>query len=440
MSKSFVLGAAALMAVSCGAALLAGNLTQSAKVEGHAGVQLAASLFMSPKEKARIAVLHESLFTLDSHVDIPANYTLNPASDPGIWTELQVDLPKMDVGQLDAAFFIVYVPQTARDDAGYAAARKAAMTKFDAIHRMAEHLYPADISLAYHPQDVARIRAGGRKVALIGIENGFVIGKDLALLQDYYDLGARYMTLAHVGHNDIADSSMPKTNLGDGLSEHGGISAFGRNVIGEMNRLGMMVDVSHISTDAMMQAVALSQAPVIASHSSAKALRSHPRNMTDEQMKVLAEAGGVMQVVAFSAYLVSDPAREQAVFAARAKLANAQPGGKLDFSKPGVVAAYRTAMKELSKIYPPASVSDFVDHIDHAVSIMGIEHVGIASDFDGGGGVLGWQNAAESRAVTTELVRHGYSDADIALIWGGNLLRVWGEIEEVSRVLQKDAG
>lgn len=440
MSKSFVLGATALLAVSCGAALLAGDLAQGAKVEGQAAAQLAASLFISPEEKIRIAALHGSLFTLDSHVDIPFDYTISPESDPGRLTALQVDLPKMDAGQLDAAFFIVYVGQLARDEAGYAKARKGAMIKFDAIHRMTEHLYPTQITLAYHPEDVARIRASGRKVALIGIENGFVIGKDLALLQEYYDLGARYMTLAHVGHNDIADSSMMRVDLGDKESEHGGISAFGRNVIGEMNRLGMMVDVSHISTDAMMQAVALSQAPVIASHSSAKALRTHPRNMTDEQMKALSDAGGVMQVVAFSKYLVSDPAREHAVMAARAKLAQAQPGGKLDFSKPGVVGAYRAAMKELSEVYPPASVSDFVDHIDHAVSIMGIDHVGIASDFDGGGGVLGWQNAAESGAVTTELVRRGYSDADLAQIWGGNLLRVWGEIEDVSRALQKDAG
>ena len=440
MSKSFGWGVTVLMAASCGAALLAGSLTQSAKVEGRVAAQLTASLQTSPEEKARISALHEALFTLDSHVDIPADYTLTPASDPGVLTALQVDLPKMDAGQLDAAFFIVYVKQRARDAAGYAKAHKDAIIKFDAIHRMTEHLYPSDISLAYHPEDVARIRAAGRKVALIGIENGFVIGKDLALLQEYYDLGARYMTLAHVGHNDIADSSMPKTNLGDGISEHGGISAFGRTVIAEMNRLGMMVDVSHISTKAMMQAVALSQAPVIASHSSAKALRSHPRNMTDTQMQALAEAGGVMQVVAFSAYLVSDPAREQAVFGARAKLAAAQPNGILDFSKPGVVSAYRAAMQELSVLHPPATVSDFVDHIDHAVSIMGIDHVGIASDFDGGGGVLGWQNAAESGAVTAELVRRGYSDEDIARIWGGNLLRVWGEIEEVSRALQEDAG
>jgi membrane dipeptidase len=440
MSKSLVVGAATLMAVSCGAALLAGDIAQNAKAQGKAQAALAASLFVSPEEKLRIAALHDTLFTLDSHVDIPADYTLTPASDPGVLTALQVDLPKMDQGQLDGAFFIVYVKQDVRDAAGYAKAYKAAMTKFDAIHRMTEHLYPADISLAYHPEDVERIQAEGRKVALIGIENGFVIGTDLSLLQTYYDLGARYMTLAHVGHNDIADSSMPKTNLGDSVSEHGGISAFGRNVIGEMNRLGMMVDVSHISTDAMMQAVALSQAPVIASHSATKELRVHPRNMTDAQMSALADAGGVMQVVAFSSYLVSNPLREQAVFAARTKLANAQPSGTLDFSQPRVVAAYRAAMAELSEVYPPASVSDFVDHIDHAVKIMGVDHVGIASDFDGGGGVLGWQNASESGAVTAELVRRGYSDHDIALIWGGNLLRVWGEIEEVARALQEDAG
>jgi membrane dipeptidase len=199
------------------------------------------------------------------------------------------------------------------------------------------------------------------------------------------------MTLAHNGHNDIADSAQPESALGDGPEEHDGISPFGEAVIAEMNRLGMMVDVSHISKAAMLDAVRLSGAPVIASHSSMAGLTNHPRNMDDAQLDVLAANGGVIQVVAYPGYLV--------------------PEGN------------------------PASVADLVDHIDYAVDRIGIDHVGISSDFDGGGGIDGWQDASETFNVTLELVRRGYAEADIAAIWGGNLLRVWRENERVAAEL-----
>ena len=224
---------------------------------------------------ARATAIHERVLTLDTHIDIPLNFATR-AVDPGVSGDFQVDLPKMRAGGLDAGFFIVYVGQTERTPENEAQAKADAMTKFEAIHRMAEELYPDEIEIAYTAADVERIAGSGKLVAAIGIENGYVIGRDLSLLETYHELGARYMTLAHGGHNDIADSATPRDALGDGAAEHDGVSAFGERVIGEMNRLGMLVDVSHISRAAMLDAVRLSEAPVVASHSSMHALMPHP--------------------------------------------------------------------------------------------------------------------------------------------------------------------
>ena len=336
--------------------------------------------------------IHQRVVTIDSHDDIPLNFATADV-DPGVRGHRQVDLPKMVEGGLDAAFFVVFVGQTERTSENYAQAKADAEAKFDAIHRMTEEMYPARIELAHSADDVELIAAQGKLVAVIGIENGYVIGQDLSLLGDYYTRGARYITLAHNGHNDIADSATPRPRLGDSEAEHDGVSAFGETVIAEMNRLGIMVDVSHISKQAMLDAVGLSAAPVIASHSSTRALRDHPRNMDDEQLLALRDNGGVIQTVAVGDFVAS---RDD----------------------------------------PPIAVSDFVDHIDYAVGLIGIDHVGISSDFDGGGGVAGWSDASETFSVTLELIRRGYTEDEIAKIWGRNLLRVWREVEAVARELQ----
>ena len=404
------------------------------------GAVVGFSLWGQPDWEAAARAVQGRILTLDSHIDIPPDFTRTQASDPGRRGAMQADLPKMRAGGLDAAFFIVYVEQSARTPENYAAAKQAALVKFDGIHRMAEVLYPDEIGLAIHPDDVERLRGQGKLVALIGIENGFAIGKDLALLEDYYRRGARYMTLAHIGHNDIADSSMPREELGDAKAEHGGISAFGAEVIAEMNRLGMMVDVSHVSYSAMMQAVALSKAPVIASHSSAMAVAAHPRNLTDEQMWALAAAGGVMQVVAYSDYVVDDEPRREAWKRLRETVARAAGDKWFSYAKHGETAMWRDGVEAIERHYPKARLGRFVDHIDHAVAVMGIDHVGIASDFGGGGGVRGWNDAAETYRVTAELLRRGYSERDIAKLWGGNLLRVWRQTEAVAAELTRSGG
>lgn len=328
--------------------------------------------------------------TLDTHIDIPLNYA-TAAVDP-LTAPLQVNLSKMTAGGLDAGFFIVFVGQTERNAAGYAAAQKNALTKFAAIHRLAEELYPQRIEIAYSADDVARIAAAGKLVAAIGIENGYSLGPNLEMLARYHELGARYLGLVHDGDNDLARSARPNVALGDAAESRDGVSPLGAEAIARANRLGLMIDVSHGSKQTALDAMRLSAAPVIASHSGIASLNAHPRNLDDETLLALQADGGVVQVVAFAAYL-------------------RQPSG----SQP-----------------PAATVADLVDHIDYAVRLIGVEHVGIASDFDGGGGVTGWADAAETANVTAELAKRGYDADAIGKLWSGNLLRVWREAERTA--------
>ena len=395
----------------------------------------------------RARAIHDRVITLDTHVDIPGTYA-TPLVDPGVRGRAQVDLVKMKEGGLDAAFFIVYVGQGPRTPEGNEAARNAAFTKFTAIRRMAEHMYPDRIGMAYRADDVERIARSGKLVAAIGIENGYVIGNDLSLIKTYHDLGGRYMTLTHNGHNDIGDSNTDGDNSNPAfVPEHNGLSPFGERVVREMNRVGMMVDISHVSKQTMLEATRLSRAPVIASHSSTTAYANHPRNMDDEQLRALEENGGVMQTVAFRGYVrVAPPERGPAIAALRQEFGltgRAGGGGRgggrggdaaLDSLPADRRAEYDRRMAEIDRRWPlpQPTVRDFVDHIDHAVQLIGIDHVGISSDFDGGGGVDGWNDASETFNVTLELVRRGYTEAEIGKLWSGNLLRVWRAVERVA--------
>ena len=384
---------------------------------------------------ARARPIHERALTIDTHKDIPDNYATAEA-DPKTMNA-QVNLDKMKAGGYDMAFFAVFVGQGARTDSGNALAKERALNKFAAIHRMTEQMYPNLIEIAYTPDDARRIHAAGKLVAGIGIENGWVIGKDLSLIQRYYDLGARYMTLAHTSNNDICDSSTDPRG-----PEWHGLSPFGRQVVAEMNRVGMMVDVSHVSKECMMQATALSTSPVIGSHSSTTAIANVPRNMDDEMLRALAKNDGVAQMVAFASYVKAVPARDSAVRALNAEFFGSAPqpvggrggggggrgGGRGRAALPADrQSEYDRRMASIEARWPSATVHDFVDHVDHAVRVAGIDHVGISSDFDGGGGIAGWRDASETFNVTLELVRRGYSETDIRKLWGENTLRVWAE-------------
>lgn len=381
-------------------------------------------------QDARAYAIHEAVMTIDSHDDIPFNFATE-AVDP-LDAPRQLNLEKMRAGGLDAAFFIVYVGQTERTPENYARAQADAMTKFDAIHRMAGEMYPDLIELAYTPDDVERIHSEGKLVAAIGIENGYVIGRDLSLLQRYHDLGARYVTLAHNGHNDIADSAQPRPDLGDGESEHDGISEFGAQAIAEMNRLGIMVDLSHVSRAAALDAIRLSRAPVIASHSNALAVTNHPRNMDAETLLALRDNGGVMQATALS-FFVKEYSTElqEATTSILGEYGIATMRGWFTLTDEQRAEA-SARLEEIGY----ADVGDFIDHVDYAVNLIGIDHVGLSSDFDGGGGVVGWWDASETANVTLELVRRGYSQEDIEKLWGGNLLRVWREVEQFAAAAQ----
>ena len=378
----------------------------------------------------RALAIHEAVMTIDSHDDIPPTFATE-AVDP-LDARRQLNLQKMSVGGLDAAFFIVYVGQTRRTPENYAQAQADAMTKFDAIHRMAEEMYPDLIEIAYTADDVQRIHADGKLVAAIGIENGYVIGRDLSTLQRYHDLGARYVTLAHNGHNDIADSAQARMDLGDAESEHDGISEFGEQAIAEMNRLGIMVDISHISRAAALDAIRMSRAPVIASHSNTLAVTNHPRNMDDETLLALRDNGGVMQATALSVFVKEfTPELLEATSALLNEYGIANMRGWFTLTEEQQAEA-TARLEEIGY----ADVGDFIDHVDYAVDLIGINHVGLSSDFDGGGGVLGWWDASETANVTLELVRRGYTEEDIVKLWGGNLLRVWREVEAFAATAQ----
>jgi membrane dipeptidase len=382
--------------------------------------------------EARARAIHARAITIDTHDDISPNFA-TAESDPGQREGRQVTLPKMREGGLDMAFFVVYAGQTERTPENYAAAKERATVLFDAIHRLTDEMYPDEIGFAWSPDDVERLHGEGKLAAAIGIENGYSIGTDLSLMEEYHARGARYFGLTHIGHNDLADSSIPRENLGDAEEEHGGVSELGAQVIAEANRLGMMVDVSHASGKTALDAAGLSKAPIIASHSAVRELADTPRNLRDAELIAIRDNGGVVQVVAFDGYVKIPSGEKEAALDA---LRENAPFESWATATPEQRDAYREARAKVSDEFPGATVSDFVDHIDYAVNLIGIDHVGISSDFDGGGGVTGWNDASETFNVTLELVKRGYSEDEIQKLWGGNLLRVWREVEKVAAELR----
>ncbi|MQA30715.1 MAG: membrane dipeptidase [Luteitalea sp.] len=405
--------------------------------------------------------IHERVIVLDTHNDIdPRNFTAARNYTQRI--ETQVNLPKMVEGGLDASFFIVYVGQPSEAEtpdalthAGYERAYRTAIEKFAAIHRLTGEIAPDAIELASSAADVRRINAAGKRVALIGVENGYPLGENIARVREFYDRGARYLSLAHNGNNQLSDSN---TGERDGYRWNNGISPAGQRVIEEMNRVGLMIDVSHVSKGSMLRAAALSKAPIIASHSAVRALCDVSRNLDDEQLRALANTGGVIQMVAFGGYIQTPKPDSPARIAALAALSKsfgvpAPPPGQragtaggrgappapVESLAPDRRAEYDRQLAAIDKTTPAdrATVADFVDHIDYAVKLIGIDHVGISSDFDGGGGISGWNDASETFNVTLELVRRGYTEAQVAKLWSENLLRVMDRAQAVARELTR---
>ena len=378
-------------------------------------------------------IIRAEIITFDSHIDIPFDFMENPKHDPGNNSDMQVDIPKMQKGGMDAGFFVVYVPQGPLNEAGFKNAKELAEKKFKAIVNMTRS-YSSKITLALSPKDIYRAKENNLLSAAIGIENGYTIGEDISLLDYYYSLGARYMTLAHIGHNQISDSSIPSKRLNNSEKMHNGISSFGRKVIKRMNNIGMMVDISHISEEAAFEAIQLSRSPVIASHSCAKSIADHPRNLSDDLILALASKGGVIQVVAFPNYVKVDNSRFFAIMDLGKEVAKIYGDRNFIPSMHAIKDEYTEGMKEINKRYPLPSVDDLIDHIDYIVELVGIDYVGISSDFGGGGILEGWIDASQTNFVTERLRKRGYSENDIKKIWGENILRVWREVEDISNL------
>ena len=331
----------------------------------------------------------DPIITIDTHIDINVenftdslNYTMN--------TDTQFNLPNMMEGDLDVAWLVVYTAQGELNEEGYKAAYENAISKFDAIDRLVNVYAPNQVELALSSEDVNRILAEGKKVIMIGVENAYSMGLDTSNVETFWKKGARYVSLTHNGHNQFSDSN---TGEFDDTALHNGLSDLGKEVIELLNYYGIMIDISHPSKEAIRQMTELSKAPIIASHSSARGLRDHPRNVDDEQLNWIKQNGGVIQTTALGFFLTD---RED----------------------------------------PPANMNDFMDHIDYMVEKIGIDHVGISSDFDGGGGILGWEDASETMNVTSALRERGYSESEIAKLWGGNILRVLDEVQEIAAKLQ----
>ncbi|MCH1538609.1 MAG: dipeptidase, partial [Flavobacteriaceae bacterium] len=350
--------------------------------------------------------IHKSVITIDTHDDINVgNFTdsLNYSTE----TQSQVHIPGMEAGGLDVAWFIVYTGQGDLTQEGYALAASNADDKFNAIHRLVSE-YAADrIELALTAADIRRIWKSGKKIAMIGVENGFPIGEDVNNVEVFYNRGARYMSLAHNGHSQLSDSN---TGEKDGIYLHNGLSKLGKEVIDKMNYYGMMIDISHPSKEAIREMALRSKAPIIASHSSARALCNHSRNLDDEQLQWVKQSDGVVQTVAFSSYLNTEKhnnynkAKDSLLKVIGEKnnisVLDKYEMRALDFDELQTYLVQRKKLMELAEKQmealkdkvPPVSVSDFVDHIDYIKNKIGIDHVGISSDFDGGGGIEGWSN------------------------------------------------
>ena len=377
--------------------------------------------------------IHNRVLTVDTHADTPLRmiqpgFDMSERHDPNE-TGSKVDYPRMKEGGLDAIFFAAFVAQDIRDDDGHNRAKALCLQMLDSILVSTERNTDI-VGLAVNPQDAYTLEKAGKRAIYVGIENGYPIGKDLSNVALYYEKGVRYITLVHSSNNDLADSATDSEG-----PEHGGISAFGAKVVQEMNRLGIMVDVSHGNDSVFYDAIALSKAPIIASHSNARAVTNHKRNMTDEMLKLMAKNGGVVQLTMLADYLREappNPARDSAIAVLRA---NMKPIGEMSEEER---KALRQSFQEINKKYPapPATVKHVVDHIDHIVKVAGIDHVGIGCDFDGGGGIEGVFDASEVMNITIELVKRGYSEKQVEKIWGGNLIRVFKEVQAVAKQIQ----
>lgn len=377
------------------------------------------------------AAIHARALVLDSHVDVPLDLGVGP-HEAAVDGDGQIDLPKLERGQVDAAVLAVFVPQGPRTPEGYAKAKKDADTKLAAIRGVAER-HPDRAVLALTAADVEAAAKTGKRAIIVGFLNAYPFGESLEPIEAYYKAGVRSFGFVHAGNNAYADSSRP--SAAGPKVEWGGLSPLGKSAVGTLNRLGVIIDVSQLTPDGVFQVLALTRAPVIASHSGVQGVVDAPRNLSDAELDAIKANGGVVQIVAYGPYLVK-PGPD---FAAKVAPIRAQFGLSATYAKPSDGSETLSPEKRtdyshaLNALLPKATVGDLVNSVDYAVKRIGIDHVGLSSDFNHGGGVVGWANEGEAPAVTAELIRHGYSEAEIDKLWGGNYLRVFKAVEAKPR-------
>ena len=383
----------------------------------------------------RALSIHKKVLTLDTHADTPLRmiepgFSMSDRHDPNE-TGSKVDYPRMIEGGLDAIFFAAFVAQDIRNDKGNFRAKNLCVQMIDSILSSIQQNSDV-VGLALNPEDAYSLEKQGKRAIYIGIENGYPIGGDLSNIETYYKKGVRYITLVHSSNNDLADSATDPAG-----PEHNGISEFGSKVVKEMNRLGIMVDVSHGSDAVFYDAIKISKAPIIATHSNARSVTNHKRNMTDDMLKLIAKNGGVVQLTMLSNYLRDPVPNITAEKLKKELLSSIKPIDQMTTLEKETM---RKRLNEIDDKYPiaPANLKNVVDHIDHIVNVAGIDHVGIGCDFDGGGGIDGVFDVSQVMNITIELVKRGYNEDQIAKIWGGNLIRVFSEVQTIARKIKSD--
>jgi membrane dipeptidase len=397
------------------------------------------SATQEPESPPSADAIHERVLTLDAHIDIEVSF-FTPEKPDAIGHQKLASLEAMKSGGLDAAFFSVYVEQGPLTADGFRDAHELALEKIETIHRVAEKEIPDEVQLAYHPPDVEKIYDQGKITAIIGMENGYPVGGDIGNVRKFYDLGVRYITLSHIGHNQICDSNLA---LNETDPTHGGLSSFGKEVVSEMNRLGMIIDVSHIAKSSVLDVLRLTKAPVMASHSTHRDFCEIERMWDDEQLAALKENGGVLHLVGLATTIKPEPQEKTDLIEALRKELGFPTEYwpfflALEDAPADIRSTYNERLGEIETRYPSADATDFVDRIDSLVERIGIDHVGISSDFyDRSWSLRGWTDARDTANITSELVARGYTEEQIAKIWNGNTLRVWAKVEKVAAELQR---
>ena len=374
-------------------------------------------------------LIHKQILTVDSHIDWPIKQIITPNFDPTIRHQYgeensgQWDLVRMEEGKLDVAFMSIYTKQKERTEAGHLEAKQKALKMITLTKQMIKN-NSGQVELALNPEDAYRLEKKGKKAIFLGMENGYPLGTNIDNLDFFFQQGIRYITLTHSLNNEIGDSST------DTKQEWQGLSPFGEEVVKKMNELGIMIDISHVHDDTFWDVINLTKAPIIASHSSVRSIQDHPRNLSDDMLKAIAKNGGVIQICLLDDYIKELEQNQERIKAMEELEDQRQAFIRGELNPDEVQELFANFMK-VNQQYPKnkPTIADAVDHIDYVVQTIGINHVGIGSDFDGGGGLKGLEDVSQIAKITQELLNRNYSLAQIEKIWGGNLMRVFAEVQ-----------